>query len=64
MKVPGVALPGANVPLPATVVLPTVPAPISVPPEFTVVRGEAIEPVRFRMPEFTLTAFTPEMALE
>ena len=29
----------------------------------TVVSVEAIEPVRFRMPELTLTAFTPVMAL-
>src|ERR1700685_2033019 len=45
MDEPGVPLPGMKMPPPAMVALPVMPAPVSVPPEFTVVRLEdAIEP--------------------
>ena len=54
MDEPGVPLPGMNVPPLATVVLPTVPLPPSVPPALTVVRlDEAIEPATSSRPALT-----------
>ena len=55
MKVPGVVLPGANVPPPAIVALPTVPMPVSTALALTMVWLEdAIEPSTCRTPPFTV----------
>jgi hypothetical protein len=54
MNVPGAPLPGTKMPPLATVVLPTVPMPVSAPPALTVVRmDDAIEPSTCRKPPFT-----------
>ena len=57
VDVPGaLGVPGVNVPPPETVVLPTVPAPVSPAPLFTVTGDDAIEPSTDSTPAFRLVA--------
>jgi hypothetical protein len=57
MEDPAVPLPGANKPPLLTIVLPTVPLPVSMAPLPTVVRlDEAIEPMTTRAPPVMLVA--------
>ena len=55
IEVPGVALPGAKVPPPEMVVLPTVPTPVSAAPVLTVVMLDAaIDPSTSSTPPLTV----------
>jgi hypothetical protein len=58
--VPG-ELPGAKMPPPLIWVLPTVPVPASVPPEFTVTAELAIEPFTISVPALTVQGITAEL---